>query len=74
LKVINYSIVNRMGCVSSEEANNSKQYSPSSSTSSLEMIEPFIYLNKKETQEMIYKNNIKKLFKEEYSLKLKKNN
>ena len=51
-----------MGCVSSEEV--VQQYSPSSSTSSLEMIEPFIYLNKKETKEMIYKNNIKKLFKE----------
>jgi hypothetical protein len=45
-----------MGCVSSEEV--VQQYSPSSSTSSLEMIELI------ETKEMIYKNNIKKLFKE----------
>jgi hypothetical protein len=46
-----------MGCVSSEEV--IQQHSPSSSTSSLEMIELI------ETKEMIYKNNIKKLFKEE---------
>ena len=46
-----------MGCVYSEEI--VQQHSPSSSTSSLEMIELI------ETKEMIYKNNIKKLFKEE---------
>jgi hypothetical protein len=46
-----------MGCVYSEEV--VQQHSPSSSTSSLEMIELI------ETKEIIYKNNIKKLFKEE---------
>ena len=46
-----------MGCVYSEEI--VQQHSPSSSTNSLEMIELI------ETKEMIYKNNIKKLFKEE---------
>ena len=51
-----------MGCIYSEEI--VQQHSPSSSTSSLEMVELI------ETKEMIYENNIKKLFKEEYSLKL----
>ena len=45
-----------------------QQYSPSSSTSSLKMIKPFIYLNKEKTKQ----ENIKNLFTEENNKMRKK--